>query len=116
MLSLEESEFDLTDETSSSLITSPIGPHGNFDVFDPSLIGILAKMSLCARHTRKAYHVVFVLGDSLGDSENELSVSVLLCTVLHLDDKLKPPFVLTEHAVLPLNNVLFLLASAWCII
>ena len=68
VLSLEESEFNFTDETSLSLITSPIGPLGNFDVFDPSLVRILSKMSLCARHSRKAHHVVLILGDSLGNS------------------------------------------------
>ena len=68
VLSLEESEFDFTDETRLSLVTSPIGPLGNFDVFDPSLVRILSKMSLCTRHARKAHHVVFILGDSLGHS------------------------------------------------
>ena len=68
VLSFEESEFDFTDETRLSLITSPIGPLGNFDVFDPSLVRILSKMSLCARHTRKAHHIVLIFGDSLGHS------------------------------------------------
>ena len=89
MLPFEESELEFANEACSSrIISCPIRPLSDLEVFNPSLVSLRTLEGVIVWYTGNADLGIEFLIHSLWDTKHELLVPVFLCTVLDLDYEL----------------------------